>query len=52
MPKDYLTHNLIGHFHFMLGVNVRDHRLAPRRAIVRAAERRLPTTTCSFTTSV
>ena len=37
VPKDYLTQNLIGHFHYMLGVTFEKTRLAAR---ARASSRR------------
>ncbi len=42
VPKDYLTQNLIGHFHYMLGMSYerRDWRQAARE--LRAAERASP----------
>ena len=51
VPKDYLTQNLIGHFHFMLGLDVREPRLAARReASSKPPGRQLPPTTSSSTT--
>ena len=40
VPKDYLTQNLIGHFHYMLGVTFEAARLAARAPRVRGRRAR------------